>query len=182
MRSEAGRARAMDLRWRLALFACLALVAGAGARAGLPVGSPAPPFLATAIDGAPVDLAALRGHIVIVNFWATWCPPCRDEMPALDAFYRAHHDRGVELIGVTVDRRRDLGEVQRVMKAYGYPAALLAAASRSGWPAPNALPMTYVIDRDGRIAAILTPGATPVTEATLEAAVAPLLTPAPTAP
>jgi peroxiredoxin len=163
-----------------ALLAGLALACAPGVRAGLPVGSPAPPFVAVAIDGAPLDLAVFRGHVVIVNFWATWCPPCRDEMPSLDAFYRTHRELGVDVIGISVDRRRDLGDVQRVMKAYAYTAALLSAARSSGWPAPNALPMTYVLDRDGRIAAVFTPGATPVTEATLEAAVAPLL-PAPAA-
>lgn len=181
MRSEPTGARGTRGTRRLALLACL-LLAGPGARAGLPVGSSAPPFVAVAIDGAPVDLAALRGHVVIVNFWATWCRPCRDEMPALDAFYRNYHDRGVDLIGVSVDRRGDLGDVRNVMKAYGYPAALLTAARSSGWSAPNALPMTYVVDREGRIAAIFTPGVTQVTEATLEAAVAPLLTPPPSAP
>src|SRR5258708_1801560 len=59
------------------------------------------------LDGKTFDLGALRGQVVIVNFWATWCPPCRQEMPMLDAFYRRYHARGVELIGLSADRPHD---------------------------------------------------------------------------
>ena len=69
------------------------------ALAAADVGQPAPQLVAPELNGQAFDLSAQRGHIVIVNFWATWCVPCREEMPAIDAFYKQHHDEGVEVIG-----------------------------------------------------------------------------------
>src|SRR5215468_5709446 len=75
------------------------------------VGQAAPPLVVQRLDGQLSDLGALRGKVVVVNFWATWCPPCCAEMPELDAFYRKYHGRGVELLGVSTDRARDRPEV-----------------------------------------------------------------------
>ena len=76
---------------------------------------------------------ALKGKVVVVNVWATWCGPCRAEMPMLDAFYRAHRSQGLALIGLSADRSRDLAEVRKVMAAFAYPAGLLSQATIDGW-------------------------------------------------
>jgi len=73
------------------------------ARADAVVGEPAGAFVATTRDGKSFDLSALRGKVVILNFWATWCPACRDEMPALEAVWRQHSKEGLEMLAVSDD-------------------------------------------------------------------------------
>lgn len=74
---------------------------GLRARAGSPVDSgPAPDFSLTTFAGETLTLSELRGQVVIINFWASWCPPCRDEAPYLEATWRKYRDRGVVFIGV----------------------------------------------------------------------------------
>ncbi len=136
------------------------------------VGAPSPAFVGKAMDGATLDLSALRGHIVVVNLWATWCTPCRAEMPMLEGFYRKHQADGVVLVGLSADRRRDEGEVRRVMRAFTYPAALLAEGTSNGFGSPTALPVTYVLRKDGIIGAVFSGADGPLTEPALGAAVA----------
>jgi cytochrome c biogenesis protein CcmG, thiol:disulfide interchange protein DsbE len=159
------------------LLAALAALAGPPAvRADAPVavGSPAPALVLPQLDGQVFDLHALRGHVVIVNFWATWCAPCRAEMPRLDAFYRRYHARGVELIGVSVDDKDDAPAVAKVMKSFSYPAGLAANARSNGFGPPVAVPMTWIIDARGAIRERLLAGNS-VTEQSLEQQVVPLL-------
>lgn len=68
---------------------------------------PAPDFTLMSLDGRTIHLAALRGKVVLLNFWATWCAGCQVEMPRLAALYRQHHQQGLEIIGVSMD---DAGE------------------------------------------------------------------------
>jgi thiol-disulfide isomerase/thioredoxin len=155
------------------IFAAGALLLSvAGASAAPRVGNPAPPFVGQTLDGQAFDLGALRGHVVIVNLWATWCPPCRAEMPMLDAFYKAHQGEGLALIGLSADRRRDLDEVRKAMGGLGYPAALLSGAKTNGFGSPGVLPITYVIDAGGKVAAVLNGADAPLTAAALADAVA----------
>src|SRR5678815_5131345 len=77
----------------------LALCASA-ASAQLPTGTPAPEIDVRTLAGARFQLSALRGHPVIMSFWGTWCPPCREEFPVLAELYRSHHGAGLEVVGV----------------------------------------------------------------------------------
>jgi thiol-disulfide isomerase/thioredoxin len=61
----------------------------------------------TAVDGTQVDLTALRGKVVLLDFWATWCPPCRGEVPNVVAAYNKYHDQGFEVVGVSLDQDKD---------------------------------------------------------------------------
>ena len=61
----------------------------------------------TALDGSTVDLSKLRGKVVLVDFWATWCPPCREEVPKVVAAYKKYHDKGFEIVGVSLDQDKD---------------------------------------------------------------------------
>ncbi len=141
---------------------------------------PQPPELVVAtVHGDTFDLAALRGRVVLVNFWATWCAPCRQEMPALDAFYKSYHARGVELIGVSADKKRDAAEVRKVAAGVGYPVAMASEATKNSFGAPSALPVTYLIDRTGAVRAELRPKSAPLTADDLAAAVSPLLSATP---
>lgn len=131
------------------LGAALTAIAGAPARAAPDIGEAAPSLVVTALDGQSFDLAALRGKVVLVNYWATWCVPCRKEMPTLDAFYRRNHDRGLEMIGISVDFQRDSDKVRKAARAIGYPAALAGEITDNGFGLIRDVPVTYVIGPDG---------------------------------
>ena len=159
------------------LAAALLPLRALGADAPVRVGERAPALIVPRLDGSVFDLAALRGKVVIINFWATWCSPCRAEMPQLDAFYRRYRARGVELLGMSVDDAQDRDAVVRVMKSFSYPAALAAAAKANDFGAPIAVPMTWIIDAKGVVRARLLAG-NAATLQSLEQAVLPLLPPA----
>ena len=165
------------LLWYAALAAGVLAFAGFSplASAATDIGEPAPSLVVQELDGQTFDLGAVRGKVVIVSFWATWCPPCRAEMPVLDAFYRRYHGQGLEMIGLSADRPHDRSDVTKVMQSFSYPAAMLDDAKVNDFGTPGALPMTVVIDGQGMIRAQLTPDRTAVTEKSLSAAVLPLL-------
>ena len=162
------------------LAASLAL----GAALWLPValaldtGDPAPALKGTTLDGQAFDLSTLKGKVVVVNLWATWCEPCRAEMPLLDAFYKKYRSRGLVLLGLDENDPDDVEEVRKVMGAFSYPAIMGETDPDNGFRA-RVLPVTYVIDATGVVRARLWAGGTPVTEENLEKAVAPLLPAAP---
>jgi cytochrome c biogenesis protein CcmG, thiol:disulfide interchange protein DsbE len=159
-------------------LALLALAASGAVSAAPPApGQPAPPLVAAELDGRTFDLAAERGRVVIVNFWASWCGPCRAEMPLLNRFYLAHRAEGLTLVGVSVDDRHDRNAVAQIMRQFSYPAVLAATARTNGFGPPLAVPMTWIIDRQGVVRARLVSG-NAVTEQALQQAVAPLLAPA----
>ena len=105
-------------------------------------------------EGGTVDMAALRGAPLVLNFWATWCPPCVREMPEIDRFARQSADRGVHVVGLAVDNpvpvRAFLARtpVSYTIGLAGFEGAEL---SRSLGNASGALPFTVVLDRHGRI-------------------------------
>ncbi len=158
--------------WMAAVMAGAAWLHVQAAIAAPAVGKAAPAFVGQDLDGRPLDLAALHGHVVIVNLWATWCTPCRAEMPMLDAFYKAHRAEGLVLVGLSADRHRDLGDMRKVMQAFSYRAAMLADAKSNGFGSPGALPLTYVIDARGEVHAIFDNHAGPLTQSDLEKAIA----------
>ena len=86
-----------------------------------------------------------------MNYWATWCAPCRKEVPKLDAFYRQHHDQNLEMIGISIDRDRDLEKVRKVMAKLAYPVATLKGITVDGFGPPAVVPVTWVIDSDGKV-------------------------------
>jgi cytochrome c biogenesis protein CcmG, thiol:disulfide interchange protein DsbE len=162
------------LRTLLWLALVLAALPSVGADASLRVGERAPALIVPTLDGPTFDLAALRGKVVVVNFWASWCSPCRAEMPQLDAFYRQHHAQGLELLGLSVDDPQDRATVAHIMKSFSYPAAMAVAAKVNDFGAPVAVPMTWIIDAKGVVRARLIAGNT-VTLQSLAQAVLPLL-------
>lgn len=158
--------------WMLLLGAVC--TAASAATAPPQVGEPSPALVVPQLDGRLFDLAGLRGKVVIVNFWASWCAPCRSEMPRLDAFYRRHHAQGLDLLGLSVDDAGDRAAVEAIMKRFSYPAAMAAMAKVNGFGEPLAVPMTWIIDTRGIVRTRLIAGSA-VTEQSLERAVLPLL-------
>ena len=114
-------------------------------------GSGAPDFTVTTFDGQTFTLSEHRGEIVVINFWASWCPPCRDEAPDLETVYQEYKDRGVTFIGIThVDEVTDsLAFIEEFGMSYlNAPDQRSVVADKY---AIRGVPETFVIGRDGRI-------------------------------
>ena len=114
----------------------------------------APPVAATTLDGDSVRLADLRGQPVLLNVWATWCAPCRQEIPELQALHERHADQGLRVVGVTVDGRHMGDEVRSFVEDMGMTYDVW-------WDSEGAVidrleavgvPVTVLVDREGRIA------------------------------
>ncbi|MGH7775298.1 MAG: redoxin domain-containing protein [Candidatus Binatia bacterium] len=111
----------------------------------------APDFTLRDVQGNSVSLRDLRGRVVFLNFWATWCPPCRIEMPSMERLYRRLRDRG--LVMLAVDRGETRKQVATFMKDFqlSFPALLDVDGTVSSLYRVSALPTTYLIDRRGKI-------------------------------
>jgi len=167
--------RAKFIRPILALIFCAYLTLPLAAHAEIAVGQTAPVLTGKELDGSAFDLAAFKGKVVLVHFWATWCPPCQVEMPLLDDFYKKYHGQGVELIGISVDRPRARDEVVTFMQKLSFPAALISDLDTNGFGNPPILPITYVIDKTGKVAAALSTAQTPVSAQVLVDMVVPFI-------
>jgi cytochrome c biogenesis protein CcmG, thiol:disulfide interchange protein DsbE len=163
------------LQLALGMIGAMVFISTPRSLADSSLGQPAPALIIQQLNGNTFNLADQRGKVTIVNFWATWCPPCRKEMPALDTLYRRYHSRGLEMIGLSADRPHDRSEVIKVMQPFSYPAAMLDDAQSDGFGDPSVLPVTYVVDAQGVVRAKFTPDEKPLTEQSLAAAVLPLL-------
>ena len=158
------------------LIATTALMAPSSpAYAAVDVGQPAPDLVVDRLDGQAFDLANQRGEVTIINFWATWCEPCRKETPALQAVYRRYHADGLEMIGLSADRAHERAEVAKAAASFGYPVAMLEDTEDNGFGSPAELPQTYVVDRNEIIRAVFLPDKGALTEQALTDAVLPLL-------
>lgn len=140
----------MDIKGKFgaALIGVLSLVIAPLAYA-FGIGEKAPSLEAKTIDGKSFSLAAESGYVVIVNFWASWCEPCREEMPALETYHKQHMDEGLRILAVSMDDPADDDKVRQIMHAYSYPAAFQRNAEYRGYGRIWRMPMTFIIDRKG---------------------------------
>ncbi len=161
---------------RLTRAALLALlVAGSASALAVTEGQPAPDIDATLLDGTVFSLAQARGQVVIINFWATWCAPCRKEMPALDAFYRQHGGAGLRLLAISMDAPQDAAKVRDVVREYRFDVALEDATDHHGYGRIRRVPVTFVIDRRGILRKADWYGPDGLDQALLDQVVTPLL-------
>jgi thiol-disulfide isomerase/thioredoxin len=118
----------------------------------------APGFTLQNLDGAPVSLSDLKGKVVVLNFWGTWCDPCKEETPALEAAYQKLKDQGLVIVGVDLynaERSRNYGlqEVRQFANRYGvtYPIVLDESGSVGQAYAIHPIPTSYFIDQQGKV-------------------------------
>ncbi|MEJ2501898.1 MAG: TlpA disulfide reductase family protein [Gemmatimonadota bacterium] len=147
--------RGLDAALWIAVLGVLAWRFGPQVGAALGIGGtdqPAPPFAVATLDGDTLSLADLQGQVVLVNFWATWCPPCRLEMPGFQDVWDDYRNEGFVIVGLSVDRGvRD--DVVRWVRQRGitYPIAFAPGAVVRAYGGARVLPPSVLIDRDGRI-------------------------------
>lgn len=124
---------------------------------GLPVvGSLAPDFEIESLDNKALRLSDFRGKVVVLNFWATWCPECKNEMPALEKFYSLHKTNDLVVIAVNVMQRENVDRIKSYVATMGltFPVGLDRSQSVGQKYGVHFLPTSYVIDRQGMIAAV----------------------------
>jgi len=111
-----------------------------------------PEFALKDLNGRTVRLRAYRGKVVLVNFWATWCPPCRAEMPELIRMQREYASHGLQIIGITYPPETKT-RVQRFARSLkvNYPIILGTRQIRARFSSEEVLPLTVVIDRNGKV-------------------------------
>lgn len=133
----------------LCVMAAAALLAGtAPARAAEKpvIGSAAPAFELTLIDGSKVALADLKGQVVVLNFWATWCVPCRTELPTLDAYYAAQQKHGLKVFAITTEGSTPPSQLKKLFAAMHMPSA---RRIKGPYGPLTGVPTNFIIDRAG---------------------------------
>ena len=133
----------------VALCLLFVLAGWSSARAAPSINDAAPVLVLSELGGDTFDLRKLRGKVVLVNYWATWCAPCKKEMPVLNSFYRRYHEQGLEIIGISADHPEDFAKMRKMSATLAYPTSTLDRISQNGFGPPEGFPLTYVIDRDG---------------------------------
>ena len=157
-----------------ALFVMVCLLALPALGAELAIGQAAPVIEARLLD-SDSTLRTGAGKVTIVNFWASWCAPCKAEMPALQAYYDRHKAQGLEVLAISMDEPRDLALVRRMAQSFGFPIALKSQSSFKGLGRIWRIPSTFVLDRDGTLRKNGHVGDPSVDLESLEALVTPLL-------
>src|SRR5512138_2579097 len=127
----------------------------------------APDFELKSLSGETVNLSDLRGQAVLVNLWATWCPPCREEMPTLEKMYNEYKEQGFVVLGINMTRQDDPQAVKPFVEKYRltFPILLDESSTAGNAYQMKSLPSSFFIDRQGIITEVVIGG--PMTEALL---------------
>ena len=139
-------------RGRLAVWgAMFALIGGlwSSSAEALDAGAKAPEIGLKDLSGKTVDLASLAGKVVILDFWATWCAPCREEMPELQKFYKKYNAKGLEIVGISVDKGPEgIKDFINKLKVT-FPVVHDEGHKVADKYSPPRMPSSYIIDRKG---------------------------------
>jgi peroxiredoxin len=138
-------------------------------------GFSAPDFTLDLLSSGQITLSNLRGQVVMVNLWASWCPPCREEMPAIENVYQEYKHQGLEVLAVNTTYQDNEAEVAAFVKQYGltFPILLDKTGAVSNRYQLRGLPSTYFVDRKGVIRSVVVGG--PMSEALIRSKIQDLL-------
>jgi thiol-disulfide isomerase/thioredoxin len=141
-------------RVRAIVATIAALFMATGHALAVEVGDKAPAFALPTAQGETISLERLHGRMVFVDFWASWCGPCRRSFPWMNELQQRYGERGLTIVAINVDKRRE--DADRFLRQYPASFAVVydAAGATPGAFDVKAMPSSYVIDREGRIAAI----------------------------
>jgi len=117
----------------------------------LRVGAPAPAATLVTLDGQRIATSDLLGRVVILTFWATWCGPCREELPLLSAYATQHAAEGLTVLAFTLDSPDELRKVQPVAQSLSFPVGFLANSSLPGYGRIWRIPVNFTINREGHL-------------------------------
>jgi len=120
--------------------------------AALSVGKPAPPLVLHTLDGRSISSRDLLGKVLILTFWATWCGPCREELPLLSAYAARHAKQGLEVLAFSLDGPDDLPAVRQVAAGLSFPVGLLGSAWAGEYGRMWRIPVSFTVGRDGLLA------------------------------
>lgn len=118
----------------------------------LRVGYPAPPATLVTLDGKRLSASDFLGRVVILTFLATWCDPCRDELPLLSEYQQANANNGLTVLGFSLDEPDRQDEVRAMAAPLHFPVGLLSASRAPGYGRIWHIPVSFTIDRAGRLA------------------------------
>lgn len=118
----------------------------------LKLGQPAPPLVLNTLDGRTIATRDLKGQVVIATFWATWCAPCREELPLLSDFAAHHVAQSLQVLGFSLDGPDQLPKVRAVAATLSFPVGLVASPWVGDYGRIWRLPVSFVIDREGCLA------------------------------
>lgn len=127
----------------------LATSASAAFANELRVGRPAPAITLDTLDGRHISLEGLRGKTVILTFWATWCGPCRDELPLLSRYAKQHARDNLVVLGFSLDTLDTLERVKEIASRLSFPTGLLGDPHVPGYGRIWRLPVSFIVDRKG---------------------------------
>lgn len=166
---------ALGVVWTIASRAPTAATSNATLPPSPREGFSAPDFTLETLDGGQVTLSDLRGQVVLINFWATWCPPCRAEMPAIENVYRAFKPLGLEVLAVNLTNQDNEAAVASFVQALGltFPILLDRTGEVSNRYNLHGLPSTFFVDSQGVIRSVVVGG--PMSEALIQSKVEELL-------
>jgi cytochrome c biogenesis protein CcmG/thiol:disulfide interchange protein DsbE len=138
------------------------------------VGSPVPDFQLTALDGSPMKLADYRGEVVVLNFFASWCAPCREEAAELEQTWRDHQDGGVQFLGIAYQDAASKAQAFLAEFDVSYPSAIDPGDRTARAYGVTGVPETFVLDQQGQLVRHFVG---PITQAQLQKELAPLTGP-----
>lgn len=130
--------------------ALVALLVSGCATAGL-LGRPAPDFVLPALGGGEVRLAAWKGQVAVIDFWASWCGPCREELPELEKLRQEYEPRGVRFVAINIDSERAAAEEAARSLLLAMPVGLDPGKQVADRYSPTTMPSSYLVDRAGLV-------------------------------